>query len=117
MGGRGYCTLNHSPLFGADPDVVGVTHAAAAAGFDRLGIDVFTARALRDGPGWAPVQDALAATGLVVEELAGLNVGADDAAGDLQRILQMFLEGESTWPSGQLALVAITADLFTGIRG
>jgi hypothetical protein len=29
----------------------------------------------------------------------------------------MFLEGESTWPSGQLALVAITADLFTAFEG
>jgi len=25
----------------------------------------------------------------------------------------MFLEGESAWPSDQLALVAMTADLFT----
>jgi sugar phosphate isomerase/epimerase len=78
---RGYCTLNHSPFLGADPDLVGVTHAAAAAGFDCLGIDVFSARAQRDGPdGLAPLVAALAATGIGVEEFAGLNVGDDDDA-------------------------------------
>jgi sugar phosphate isomerase/epimerase len=110
---RGYCTLNHSPFLGADPDLVGVTRAAAAAGFDCLGIDVFSARAQRDGPdGLGPLVAALADTGLGVEEFAGLNVGDDDAlAAELDDVLDLVAVLAPTW-----VLVRMTGALDTAAR-
>jgi sugar phosphate isomerase/epimerase len=111
---RGYCTLNHSPFLDADPDLVGVTHAAAAAGFDCLGIDVFSARAQRDGPdGLAPLVDALAATGLGVEEFAGLNVVDDDdaLAAELHDVLGLVAVLAPTW-----VLVRVTSALDGAMR-
>ncbi len=74
-------TLNHCPLFGIGEDRGGLRRqltSASSAGFDGVGLDVFSLRAWEEaGREWFEIGDLLGNLGLVVTDIAGLTVSAD----------------------------------------
>jgi sugar phosphate isomerase/epimerase len=77
--------FNESGWFGGTPDLPRLIRAAAAAGFDRVGLDVFSlARHAEAGGRIGDVADAIGATGLRCAEIAALVIGPDPAEVDAQ---------------------------------
>lgn len=74
----GIATLDRSPLLGFEPDLAGWATAAADAGFEAIGFDVFALRV----DDLDTVAQRVATTGMTVGDLAGLNIGPDDALVD-----------------------------------
>ena len=77
--------FNESGWFGGTPDLPRLIRAAAAAGFDRVGLDVYSLAAhtqaggrLEDVAGW------IEAAGLRCAEIAALMIGPDPAEVDAQ---------------------------------
>jgi sugar phosphate isomerase/epimerase len=74
-------TLNHCPLYGIPDERGGLRRqlvSAAGAGFDGVGLDVFSLRAWQEsGQELHQLADLVAGLGLVATDLAGLTVGAD----------------------------------------
>lgn len=75
-----YCTLDRSTMFGMPETLERQTRAAAAAGFERMSLDLFSLRVHRDAHGGVHrVREALDATGLAVYDLTGITVTDDRA--------------------------------------
>jgi sugar phosphate isomerase/epimerase len=76
-----FSTLNHCPLYGVDEERGGLRRqlvSASSAGFDGVGLDVFSLRAWQEaGREWHDLGELLGGLGLVATDLAGLTVGAD----------------------------------------
>lgn len=77
--------FNESAWFGATPDLPRLIRAAAAAGFDSLGLDVFSLeRHARAGGRIEDVAKWVEASGLRCAEIASLVIGPDPAEVDAQ---------------------------------
>jgi sugar phosphate isomerase/epimerase len=76
-----FSTLNHCPLYGIDEEGGGLRRqiaSAAGAGFDGVGLDIFSLRAWREaGEELQDLATLLDGLGLVATDLAGLTVSAD----------------------------------------
>lgn len=74
-------TFNHSVYYGLAPSLPAQIRAAAAAGYDCVGLDVLSVRAHeRDGLAVEALADGLGAAGLPCYELVSLSVSADREA-------------------------------------
>lgn len=75
-----YCTLDRSTMFGMPETLERQIRAAAASGFERMSLDLFSLRAHRDAHGGVGrVRAALDATGLPVYDLTGVTITDDRA--------------------------------------
>jgi sugar phosphate isomerase/epimerase len=74
-------TLNHSTFFGLDPELPEQLEAAAAAGFDHVGLDSFSLQAWTGAGRTLQELDALARRlGVPCYELVPLQISADERA-------------------------------------
>jgi sugar phosphate isomerase/epimerase len=73
-----FATLNHSPLVVEGVSLPEQFAAAAAAGFELVGPDIFSLRAWRDaGRSYEELADALASSGVRCSDIAGVAVTGD----------------------------------------
>jgi sugar phosphate isomerase/epimerase len=76
-----FATLNHCPLFGISDDRGGLSRqlaSASSAGFEGVGIDVFSLRAWQEAGGEIhSLGEFMGSLGLVPTDIAGLTVGAE----------------------------------------
>jgi sugar phosphate isomerase/epimerase len=85
-------TFNRSAWFGLDPDLPGQVEAAAAAGVELFGPDVFSLERHRaQGGSVEQLRELVAARGIRTYELAALMVGddADDAISQAERLAEL----------------------------
>lgn len=80
--------FNESGYFGSTPDLPRQIRAAAAAGFDGIGLDVFSlAKVVAGGGRVEAVAEAVARAGLRCPEIASLLIGTDPAETEAQLAL------------------------------
>ncbi|MBY0401135.1 sugar phosphate isomerase/epimerase [Myxococcota bacterium] len=102
-----YCTLDRSTMFGLPETLERQTRAAAAAGFERMSLDLFSLRAHRDAHGGVQrVRAALDATGLAVYDLTGITITDDRAKtlAELDEFLAFADDLGATWIQSRMPI-------------